>query len=187
MAALLTLAILIAGLAWAPAAFAGTWRELHRPLHLPEVDPAEPCPISPVDERVDWDRINIFGGSGIGPGPAYPGLGGSGGQVSDTPGQENTGWFATKVFWYVRPSYTGRVLIRGRRLDDRGRLGFSESANRPSRELRIQRGDTVQWRGQPEGSRGVPSGLWWRASGCYGIQVDGTRFSRTVVFAASAP
>ena len=185
MAALLTLAILIAGLASTPSAAAGTWRDLHRPLHLPEVEPGEPCPVSPIDPRVPWDRIGIFGGSGIGPGPAYPGLGGSEGHVSDTPGQANTGWFATKVFWYVRPRYAGPVLIRGRRLDDTGPLGFSESRNRPSRELRIQRGETVQWHGQPEGSRGHPSGLWWRTAGCYGAQIDGTTFSRTLVFAAS--
>ena len=28
-----------------------------------------------------------------------------------------TPWLRTKVFWYVKPSYRGRVLIRGRRLD----------------------------------------------------------------------
>jgi hypothetical protein len=43
-------------------------------------------------------------------------------------------------------------------------------------------GETVSWDGQPPGSRGRPSGVRVRASGCYGVQVDGTEFTRVVVF-----
>ena len=45
-----------------------------------------------------------------------------------------TPWLRSKVFWYVKPSYRGRVLIRGRRLDAPGTLRFGEQ--RLSRELR---------------------------------------------------
>ena len=40
----------------------------------------------------------------------------------------------------------------------------------------------MTWAGQPEGSRGVPSIVRAVAAGCYGVQIDGTSFSRTVIF-----
>ena len=161
-----------------------TWKKLHRPLHLPRLAPGAPCPVSRIDQRVDWERISIFGGSGIGRGPVYPGLGASGGALTASPDVEYGGpWAGGKVFWYVRPSYRGRVLIRGRRLDGPQRLGFN-GHRLPARELRIERGTTVSWEGQPPGSRGVPSSVRVRAPGCYGVQIDGMSFSRVVVFQA---
>jgi hypothetical protein len=145
------------------------------------------CPRSRVDRHIDWKRINIFGGSGIGRGPVYPGLGGSGGVLGVTPDVQFGGpWAGGKIFWYVRPSYRGRVLIRGRRLDGPQSLGFN-GGRRPARELRIEPWDSVTWRGQPSGSRGIPSSVRVRTSGCYGVQIDGTTFSRVVAFAVEAP
>jgi hypothetical protein len=159
------------------------WAELLRPLHLPRVAAGAACPVSRVDRRVKWQRINIFGGSGIGRGPVYPGLGGGAGRLIATPEQPYGGpWQGGKVFWYVQPSYRGRVLIRGRRLDGPQPLGFN-GRRFPARELRIEPSETVSWQGQPTGSRGVPSSVRARASGCYGVQIDGTTFSRIVVFA----
>jgi hypothetical protein len=86
----------------------------------------------------------------------------------------------------VLPGYRGRVLIRGRRLDGSQSLGFT-GTRLPARELRIEPHDTVWWQGQPPGSRGVPSDVRVRVSGCYGVQIDGTRFSRIVIFAAVVP
>ena len=170
-----------------PLGASGPWARLHRPLHLPRLDPGAACPVSRVDRRVDWRRINIFGGSGIGRGPVYPGLGGSGGLLNATPEYPYGGpWFGGKVFWYVKPSYRGRVLIRGHRLDGPQSLGFN-GRRLPARELRIGLFETVAWSGQPRGSRGVPSSVRIRASGCYGVQIDGTTFSRVVVFVASTP
>ena len=158
------------------------WSKLHRPLHLPRLAPGAPCRVSRIDWRVDWERINIFGGSGIGRGPAYPGLGSSRGRLTVTPDTQYGGpWAGGKVFWYVRPGYQGRVLIRGRRLNGTQRLGFN-GQQVPERELRIERGMTVSWQGQPPGSRGVPSAVRVRAPGCYGVQIDGTSFSRVIVF-----
>ena len=68
-----------------------------------------------------------------------------------------TPWLRSKVFWYVKPSYRGRVLIRGRRFDAPGTLRFGEQ--RLSRELRIRPGQTVTWDRQPDGSRGLPSAV----------------------------
>jgi hypothetical protein len=165
-----------------PVSASDIWRKLHRPLHLPRLASGAACPVSSVDRRVGWKPINIFGGSGIGPGPVYLGLGGSGGHVNVTPDTQYGGpWLGTKVFWYVRPSYRGPVLIRGRQLDGRHTMGFN-GGKLPRPELRIHAYDTVSWSGQPPGSRGVPSGIRVLTPGCYGVQIDGTRFSRAVVF-----
>jgi len=170
-----------------PLGASDPWARLHRPLHLPPVADGAGCPVSRVDQRVDWKRHNIFGASGIGRGPVYPGLGGSGGHLNATPEHPYGGpWAGGKVFWYVLPSYRGRVLLRGHRLDGPQSLGFN-GRRLPSRELRIERYDTVSWQGQRPGSRGVPSSVRVRASGCYGVQIDGTTFSRVVVFTVDAP
>jgi hypothetical protein len=158
------------------------WSELRRPLHLPVVEPGSRCPVSRTDRSVAWGRIHIFGGTGIGPGPVYPGLGATSGLlnvVKDT--QYGSEWQGQKVFWYIAPSYRGRVLVRGRRLDGRGRLGFN-GTRVPLDELRIEPYDTVSWSGQPRYSRGIPSGVRALRSGCYGAQMDGTTFSKVVVF-----
>ena len=159
------------------------WSVLRRPFHLPVVIPGSPCPVSRIDRRVPWERIRIFGGSGIGPGPVYPGLGGTSGllnAVKDT--QYGGSWQGQKVFWYVAPSYRGRVLIRGRRLDGPGWLGFNGTRT-PRDELRIEPYNTVTWSGQPAHSRGIPSAVRALTPGCYGAQIDGRSFSRIVVFA----
>lgn len=170
-----------------PVDASAPWAKLHRPLHLPRLATGAACPVSRVDRRVDWKHVNIFGSSGIGRGPVYPGLGGSRGHLNATPDIQYGGtWSGGKVFWYVLPRYRGRVLIRGRRLDGPQSLGFN-GRRRPDPELRIEPNDTVSWQGQPTGSRGIPSGVRVRASGCYGVQIDGTSFSRVVVFTVEAP
>jgi hypothetical protein len=155
---------------------AGPWKALERPLDFPAVQAGGLCPVSTIDTRVDWDEINTFG-HGIGRGPVYPGMGPDATLALRSVG---TAWLRTKVFWYVKPSYRGRVLIRGRRLDARGSLRFGEE--RLARQLRIRPGQTVTWAGQPDGSRGVPSIVRAVSAGCYGVQIDGTSFSRTVIF-----
>jgi hypothetical protein len=181
------LAALLAGtLAAAASADPVRWTTLRRPLHLPQLAPGAACPISAVDKRVAWSRVHIFGGSGIGPGPVYPGLGASSGLlniVKDT--QYGGPWQGEKVFWYVAPSYRGRVLIRGRRIDGPGWLGFN-GTRVPKDELRIEPYYTVSWSGQPRYSRGIPTGVRALTSGCYAAQMDGTTFSRVVVFEIDA-
>lgn len=165
---------------------ANPWSELHRPLDLPELAPEDACPVSKVDRRVDWQSAHIFGRSGIGRGPVYPGLGSSGGHLQARPESRDGSWYTEKVFWYVRPSYRDRVLIRGRRIDGSGPLRFVDDGRR-SPELRIRRQSDISWAGQPEGSRGEPSGVRFQVTGCYAVQIDGTTFSRSVVFRASTP
>jgi hypothetical protein len=176
----IALGLLAALAAPAPAVAAGS---LHRPLELPELAPGAECPVSPIGEGVDWESTGIFGGSGTGPGPVYPGLGSEGGNaVAD---DERLGRrYGAKVFWYVEPAYQGPVLIRGARIDGPGGLRFSGPGRRQS-VLRIRRNGGTEWSGQPPGSRGQPSGVLFRAPGCYAVQIDGTTFSRDVVFTTS--
>jgi hypothetical protein len=158
------------------------WSVLRRPLRLPVVTPGAPCPVSKVDRHVAWSRVRIFGGSGIGPGPVYPGLGATSGllnAVKDT--QFGSPWHGQKVFWYIAPSYRGRVLIRGKRLDGPGWLGFN-GTRVPKDELRIEPYTTVSWSGQPRYSRGIPTAVRALDSGCYAAQMDGKTFSKVVVF-----
>jgi hypothetical protein len=163
------------------AAAGDEWSALRRPLQLPKLEHGAQCPVSRVDARVPWQRINIFGGSGIGRGPVYPALGSRSGLLLATRDQQYGGpWFGEKVFWYVRPSYRGPVLIRGRRLDGPQSIGFNGTKH-PDRELRITPLNTVGWSGQPRGSRGIPSAVRVLTGGCYGFQIDGTDFSRIVV------
>jgi len=161
-----------------------TWEPLRRPLHLPKLAAGATCPVSRPDPRVDWDRTRMFGGPGIGRGPVYPGLGAHSGLLWATRyGFSGSPWFGDKVFWYVLPSYQGPALIRGRRLDGPETVGFN-GGKVPQPELHIARGETVTWDGQPPGTRGVPSSVRVREPGCYAFQIDGTSFSRVVVFVA---
>jgi hypothetical protein len=183
----LVLAMLAVAAAACPAAAArpdarDPWASLRRPLHLPKLASGAACPQSHVNRRVRWRGINIFGGQGLGRGPVYPALP-SAFFMAARDRQYGGPWFGTKVFWYVQPSYRGPVLIRGRRLDGPQRMGFN-GRRVANPELRIKRGETVSWEGQPAGSRGVPSGVRVLAAGCYGIQIDGTSFSRVVVVSA---
>lgn len=171
-----------ASLAGASSSDVVRWSVLRRPLHLPVLAPGSRCPVSHVDRRLPWTRIRIFGATGIGPGPVYPGLGATSGLLNLTKDtQYGSNWQGQKVFWYVAPSYRGRVLLRGKRLDGPGRLGFN-GTRVPKDELRIEPYDTVSWSGQPRDSRGIPSGVRALSSGCYGVQMDGKTFSNVVVF-----
>jgi hypothetical protein len=131
--------------------------------------------------------IRFPGAPGVGRGPVYPGLGSTHGLISlerDT--QFGGPWDSQKVFWYASPVYRGPVLMRGRRLDGPQWLGF-DGRKVPARELRIAPGDSVKWQGQPIGSRGIPSSVRALVTGCYGVQIDGASFSRTVVFRIELP
>jgi hypothetical protein len=172
------LLLVAAGAAAVPAG-GDEWSALYRPLDLPQLERGAGCPVSGVDRRVDWAGSGI--GAGVGPGPVYPILGAS--RLLRVFERDDWGtWRGTKVLWFAHQRYRGNVLIRGRRLDGWQRLRFDDGAV-PSDELRIAAGPSpASWRDQPAGSRGRPSYIRVRAGGCYGVQIDGTSFSRTVVF-----
>lgn len=157
------------------------WAALRRPLVLPVLGPGAPCPVSTIDTIIDWRAANIFGGSGIGPGPVYPGLGSDSSLAVRPDTQFGGPWLGQKLFWYVVPEYKGPVMIRGRRLDGPEWMRFG-GGRTPAAELHIWDDETVYWEGRPPGSRGWPSAVRVRGPGCYGVQVDGTSFTRVVVF-----
>lgn len=155
------------------------WRALYRPLKVPRLAEGQPCPVSRVDRTVDFRRFGV--GLGVGRGPAYPvGLNVADGTLTLAPA-ENFGsrdWMGQKVLWFVHPRYRGPVLIRGRQLDGPYRVRF-ERGSVPPLELRIAQGANG-----PRGARAAPSYTRLRTAGCYGYQIDGSSFSRIVVFRA---
>jgi hypothetical protein len=162
------------------------WERLYRPLHLPELAPGAPCPVS-KPAGGSFARYGI--GRGIGPGPAYP-IGPALIRFPYPPSPASVyghEWGGTKVLWFVAPRYRGPVLIRGRKLDAPVEVRFDRGTLPPA-ELRIARGARG---GEPPGfeligQRYRPSSTRLRESGCYAYQIDGTSFSRVIVFRAVA-
>jgi hypothetical protein len=178
--------IAVASIASAPAASARSvdvWRALRRPFHLPKIAAGADCPVS-ARSRVD------LGAEGVrmlpGRGPAYPNFDSSGEldfYWPPLPTQGDfygSGWSGNKVLWWVAGTYSGPVLIRGHRIDGPQFLRFGVGSP-PPLELRIR-----AHKGSPlrKGARDRPSYTRVRAPGCYAYQIDGTSFSRVIVFKA---
>lgn len=141
--------------------------------------PGAPCPVSRVDGSVNFRSFGV--GRGVGPGPAYPvGLNVADGTLAVAPARNfgSRDWMGQKVLWFVHPLYAGPVLIRGRQIDGPSRVRFDRGSV-PLLELRIRSG----MRG-PNGARAQPSYTRLRVLGCFGYQIDGTSFSRVIVFRA---
>lgn len=156
---------------------------LRRPMHLPHLAAGTRCPGSAPVRTVDPNE-----GAVIGPGPIYalsiwlrsavmpfvlpsPALFGG------------SSWGGQILKWVGAPSYSGPVLIRGRKLTGPGGLGFG-AGKVPLAEIDVPPG--------PAGGVGHNPGSWrlWpgyarlRSPGCYGLQVDGTTFSEVIIFRA---
>jgi hypothetical protein len=163
-----------------------------RALHIPTLEPGEPCPTTAAAGRLsDFGVSGTYGGTAWGRGPAYPfGLADIGGRPvlefeyppRPESGYAESGWGGTKVIWGVSARYHGPALVRGRQLDgtnevrfENGRPGFTDEKRRnPDRELRL---------GGPE-THGNPATTRLRAAGCYAYQIDGRGFSYLIVFEA---
>lgn len=154
-----------------------------RPLHLPEIQAGQPCPMSPEHE-VNFPANTPgggFGGRSLGTsGPVHPIIAvphaASGAALAYGAG----GWYAAKTLWYARRTYQGPVLIRGERLDGPGSVTFG--AGHTLGFL----ADTGTTSGPNTGMRSWPGATWVRSPGCYGFQVDGTGFSYVLVVAIRA-
>jgi hypothetical protein len=150
------------------------WRGLlARPLHIPTLAAATPCPADAPTGGSD-----AYGGTRFGPGPAYPTLGLRDGHAALTylRGWGYEGWDGAKVLWTV-PSYRGPYIVRGRQLDGPGVLRFDQGpswTNRLHDELRLT-GPYADLN---------PAATFLRAPGCYAYQVDGRGFSYLIVFSA---
>lgn len=170
-----------------PKAQPGDYGPLRRPLHLPRLGPDDRCP-SPEPHRI------VAGvAPGLGTGPVYPvGFGARGMLHFEYPPPRNSefagsGWGGEKILWTVSPRYRGPVLIRARQLDGQNEVRLGVDSGTVNRELRFPGNTTsATHAGSPKGWRYFPSYTRLRASGCYAYQVDGTTFSRVIIFRAEA-
>jgi hypothetical protein len=153
---------------------------IKRPLHLPVLRPGAVCP------RTLGGHADPVTGITLGDGPVYPVLGfqqppprplgvvylltHGGGTV------KVRGWFFYKTLWTVKPTYSGPVLIRGGRIDRRGALRFATTGKQVRTTLAMSGYDSSgSWRRSP-------AYTLFRGPGCYAFQLDGTTFSKIVVF-----
>jgi hypothetical protein len=147
---------------------------LEPPMHLPAVAAGQPCPASlPAAPGGSLPGL-------LGNGPVRLAVATAAGTVffEDWPVGV---WKAIDVLWTVEPGFTGRVLVRGARLDGQGELAFGD-ASEPLRELRIEpSGETPAIDGTPLLST-TPVRV--RSAGCYGLQIDAGGRASTVVFEA---
>jgi hypothetical protein len=151
-------------------------KTLFRPLHLPTLASGAPCPVSAAH------RVSPSYGLALGPGPAYPvGLGAEatlhfGGAQLPPP------WTGNKVLWVIAPRYRGPLLLRGHQLDGPWWVGF-ENSRRPLAELPFPSMKQLGLSGRPWRNTATTTRV--RTAGCYAYQIDGTSFSRVVVFRAA--
>lgn len=177
---LVVLALFIAGCAPnpepSPSASVGLreppWEDLRVPLELPAFAVGDTCKVAPA---------SAVGGvaSALGEGPVRPWGNGVIQLAEFEPDPSGDHW--VKVVWLIDPAqYSGPVLVRGERLDDRMPILFATApASDPEGELHLS-GDPDQsggsgWR--EYGSYTIISG-----AGCYAYQVNGIGIQDTVVF-----
>jgi hypothetical protein len=174
LALFLVLSLVAVGAATSSTTPPSVWKSLHRPLHFPHLRTGAPCP------RTKAGRAAPATGYTLGIGPVYVVLGFSypppdpRGVVHLDGNKVRWGWHWVKTLWAFSPRYRGPVLIRGRRLDGRWSVEFLILPHRYA-ELRVPRRNSRKW-------SYIPSGSGYRATGCYGFQMDGTSFSRVVIF-----
>jgi hypothetical protein len=156
--------------AWAPLVV--------RPLHLPTVGANGACPRTPAHQVSPSFSLALDDGTA-----PYP-VGFGDGLVTYSRNVLHQGWLFQKTIWITPVTFRGRVLVRGGRLGEKARLKFSagEPPRLASHELRLS------FRGR-EFSGGWQQALGPRytlvpSPGCYALQVDGTGFSKVLVFEA---
>ena len=156
----------------------GGWSILYRPLSVPRLAAGDRCPVSSLAMDVDFAAFGVQ--PGYGPGPAYP-IGFDAGttlRLRWTEGDATAWpWGVQKVLWFVHPRYAGALLVRGRQLDGPSLIRFDRGV-RPPAEIRIDPNRSPDGRDRPSFTRLL-------TPGCYAYQIDGTRFSRRVVFRAA--
>ena len=177
LAGALALVLMFAGAS--SSAVSDPWVKLRRPLHIPHIASGATCPVTASS------RPSPLYGRTLGRGPAYPLTAWRTGTLSFfypvRPSQQwyPSDWSGQKVLWIVAPRYRGPVLIRGRQLDGPNLVRFDNSSPPPA-ELQIPAGGVTS----TGGFRNWASETRLRAPGCYAWQVDGTTFSRVIVFRA---
>jgi hypothetical protein len=152
-----------------PGTNAATRARLMRPLHLPRALEGRCLPSS-------TGRRAPYAGVTLGAGPAFPVLSGTDGIARLRDDLVKRGWYLHKTLWAISPRYRGPLVVRGARIDAKGSVLFDT----PLRRI-------LRWPGlyaEQSGWRYTPSTTALRGPGCYALQIDGTTFSRVVVFEA---
>jgi hypothetical protein len=153
---------------------ASTVAELRdRRLRAPRVQHGRPCPSSDVNLRL----------SGVGPalqaGPVAVAVFSENVALRFVDRQE--GWrHRAKALWLVRADQAQPVIVRGKQIDGRGAVEFTNGR----RDLRTYplTGDATST--APPEWRDVPSSVFVRHPGCYALQVDGPDFQSIFVLPA---
>lgn len=155
---------------------------LNRPLHFPALRPGQDCPASPGSPVSTVD----FGGTALGSGPVRVVIAGAGDLrhgVADLISPSSVPpWLGLKTLWFSVPAYQGPFIIRAKRLGQPGAVAMGEGPT--VAPLVVPPGPTLNG---TEDWREAPGGLWVRAPGCYGWQVDGLSFSEIVIVRAVVP
>jgi hypothetical protein len=157
-----------------PAADEETWKALAaRPIQLNQLPYGAECQITPTTQLPSGT------GAVAGSGPVY-----AVGNVIAYGARMSDGTFPAKVLWVAAPEYPGPALIRGRQIDGVGAVFFSNS--RRVTELRFELDTRVRAGASDQGWRYLPSTVNVEGPGCYGIQIDGAGWTRTIVMRALA-
>ena len=174
-----------------------------RPLALPMLEDAQPCPVTAGTKAVP-PSPRIFGGPfWWGTSPAYVGLmwaDGDRGRFSLAPIPVENGMRRAKTAFVADPSYSGVVEVRGGSLRrDRRLLIFGQGGAPDGELMRLTAPHVLPDAGWVDGT-GVrqptspapagrewsfwPASTWIPGPGCYGIQLDTPQRSSLVVFEA---
>jgi hypothetical protein len=168
-----------------------------RPLRAAAPRPGAGCPDPSSQDIALVPSIPAEVARGIGPVYfAFPGIPRFLDFFPPTEGGSVAGrkWRSAEVAWASDAGYSGPVLVRGRKVNARSRVGFG-SSERPELELRLPAGRWAEaderlriW-GRPvrpaQGWRVAVVDVRVREGGCYFLQIDGTSFSeRGILFGA---
>ena len=181
-----------------PGASAGSlgqlWTELGaRPLSLPSVAPGAECPATgPASTRElqflpDQQREKLGG-----EGPVYVGgyldFSVDAGSVRYEDSSVR-GWHPIEVLWYTAPR-TGPILVRGGQVD--GHLAVRFGRELPGRPYKgtpvaadahlIPTPDNAEYQPDAKGWHLIGDTMFFRAPGCYAMQMDGQGLHEVVVF-----
>lgn len=156
-----------------------SWTELRRPLRIEPLATATRCPVTKAR------RLSPRFAPAQGTGPVFP-VGAAGdGLEFIYPVRRSQVWYpsewgGSKVAWFARTDFAGRVLIRGGRRDGPEGVRFGDGSE-PQTELRLI------FAAEDRGEGGwLFEGTYTRvrAPGCYAWQLDGHDFTRVITFRA---
>jgi hypothetical protein len=145
---------------------------------MPQLDAGSTCPVTPLESGIDFRSYGV--GRGIGDGPVYPAPFSPKATQPLNDYVVPTGWHGGKHVFLTLPSYRGPALIRGRQLDGAGVVTFasneipgapSPAAPQPTLRIRAGLGSVARMF------------FFLTPPGCFAYQIDGTTFSKIVVFA----